>query len=161
MIEIHEWWEVNWGNTNAISAGLTTIFFASMVTIYNDFDISPFMLTLVFPVMFSGQKKKKKICKRSVKFFSHSFRSQNGAEREKSVAFKRYYLANDSSHHMTVLKLIRRSKHPQKRQRGFLMPQLCLCSLHMFSNIISCLLSDSSLNKGLLVHIVPIFLLRL
>lgn len=49
---------MNWGNMNAISAGLTTIFFASTVTIYNDFGISPFMLTLVFPVMFSGQKKK-------------------------------------------------------------------------------------------------------
>lgn len=85
--------------------------------IYNDFDSSPTsMLTLEFLAMFSGQKI---LWKRSIKFFSHSFRSQNGAEREKSVAFKRYYLANDSSHRMTVLKLIRRSNIHRKGKEVF------------------------------------------
>lgn len=84
MIEIHEWWEVNWGNTNAISAGLTTIFFASTVTIYNDFDISPFMLTLVFPVMFSGQKKKKKKSAKEALSFSLTHLDHKMELREKN-----------------------------------------------------------------------------
>lgn len=90
------------------------------------------MLTLGFSAMFSGQKK---LWRRSIKFFSHSFRPQSGSEREKSVAFKFYYLANDSSHRMTVLKLIRHSKHPQKRRRGFFSaPALSLQLAHVFKH---------------------------
>lgn len=147
---------------NSISKGLATIFTTSMV--------SPLQFTVIWiyllPVCslwgfwLCFQKKKKSAERKHQVFLSLIQVTKWSLERKKSVAFKCYYLANDSSHRMTVLKLIRHSKHPQKSQRGFLVPQLCFCSLHMFSNIISCLLSDSSLNKGLLVHIVPIFLLR-
>lgn len=91
--------------------------------IYSDFDLSSTsMLTLGVLALFSRHRGKKKSVERSIKFFSHSFRSQKGAEREKSVAFKCYYLANDGSHRMTVLKLIRHCKQPQKRRRGFSVP---------------------------------------
>lgn len=116
--------------------------------IYSGFPTS--MLTLGF--LATLFRTKKFWWKEALSFSLTHLGHKNGAEREKSVAFKHYYLANDSSHRVTVLKLIRHSTHPQKRQRCFLVPWLCLRSLHMFSNIISCLLSDSSLNKGLLVH---------
>lgn len=94
-------------------------------------DLSPTgMLTLGFPAVFSEEKNQQK---GSIKFFFHSSRSQNGAYREKSVAFKCYYLANDSSHRMTVLKLIRHSKHPQKK-RFFSAPALFLQLAHVFKH---------------------------
>lgn len=146
---------------NSISKGLATIFPTSTV--------SPLWFTMIWIYLlsvcsvwgiwlcFQGKKiSRKEALSFSLTHLGHKMELRG----KKSVAFKCYYLANDSSHRMTVLKLIRHSKHPRKSQRGFSVPQLCFCSLHMFSNVISCLLSDSSLNKGLLVHIVPIFLLR-
>lgn len=55
-----------------------------MVTIYNDFDISPFMLTLVFPVMFSGQKKKKKKSAKEALSFSLTHLDHKMELREKN-----------------------------------------------------------------------------
>lgn len=117
-----------------------------------------FLVLFQFACLPKSQGKKKPL---RLFFSPHIIHlSQKWRRKKKTVAFKHHQFANDSFHPMTVLRRIRCSKHPARRRRPIQQPPLRLRSLHMFSNIISCLLSDSSLNKGLWVPILPVSLLR-